>query len=76
MGPMMANGSPPEAIAEIVYDAATDGTDRLRYEGGADAIGMLANRRAVDDAGFLADMQAMFGIAAPDRVQGKVHEPA
>jgi NAD(P)-dependent dehydrogenase (short-subunit alcohol dehydrogenase family) len=76
MGPMMANGSSPEAIAEIVYDAATDGTDRLRYEGGADAIGMLANRRAVDDAGFLADMQAMFGIAAPDRVQGKVHEPA
>lgn len=63
LGPMMANGSQPEQIAEVIYTAATDGTDKLRYEAGADAIQMLANRRAVDDATFFAGMQAQFASA-------------
>jgi len=42
--------------------AATDGTDRLRYEAGADAVQMLAVRRSTDDAGFLAGMKARFGL--------------
>jgi len=61
LGPMMANASSAEQIAAVVYDAATDGTDRLRYEAGADAVQMLATRRAVDDATFFAGMKAQIG---------------
>lgn len=61
LGPMMeANGSQPEQIAEVIYTAATDGADRLRYEAGADAVQMLARRRSTDDATFFGDMKALF----------------
>jgi NAD(P)-dependent dehydrogenase (short-subunit alcohol dehydrogenase family) len=63
LGPMMAQGSPPERVAEVVYAAATDGTDRLRYEAGPDAVQLLAGRRASDDAAFYAGMKAQFGLA-------------
>jgi NAD(P)-dependent dehydrogenase (short-subunit alcohol dehydrogenase family) len=64
LGPMMANGSPPELIAEAIYTATTDGTDQLRYEAGPDAVQLLAARRAADDAVFLGGMRARFGIGA------------
>jgi NAD(P)-dependent dehydrogenase (short-subunit alcohol dehydrogenase family) len=64
LGPLASMGSTPEAIAEVVYAAATDGTDRLRYEAGADAVEVLARRRAADDATFLAGMKAQFGLEA------------
>ncbi len=63
LGPMMANGSPPELIAEVIYAATTDGTDQLRYEAGADAVRLLAGRRTADDATFFAGMKAQFGLA-------------
>jgi hypothetical protein len=62
LGPMVANGSAPERITEVVYAAATDGTDRLRYEAGEDAVQMLAARRSTDDVGFIAGMKARFGL--------------
>jgi NAD(P)-dependent dehydrogenase (short-subunit alcohol dehydrogenase family) len=64
LGPMMASGSSPELIAETIYAATTDGTDQLRYEAGADAVSLLAARRAADDAAFLGGMRARFGIGA------------
>jgi NAD(P)-dependent dehydrogenase (short-subunit alcohol dehydrogenase family) len=63
LGPMMELGSSPEVVAEVVYGATTDGTDQLRYEAGADAVPLLAARRA-DEAGFIAGMRARFGIGA------------
>jgi NAD(P)-dependent dehydrogenase (short-subunit alcohol dehydrogenase family) len=63
-GPMLAHGSPPELIAEVIYAAATDGTDQLRYEAGADAVQILAGRRMADDASFFAGMKAQFGLGA------------
>ena len=62
LGPLMAKGSTPEAIAEVVYTATTDGTEQLRYEAGPDAKEILAQRRSADDATFLAGMKAQFGI--------------
>lgn len=64
LGPLVANGSPPELIAEIIYAATTDGTDRLRYEAGADAVQFMAGRRAADDATFFASMKTQFGLGA------------
>lgn len=63
LGPMMAQGSTPERIAEVVYAAATDETGQLRWEAGADAVALLAERRASSDAAFFAGMKARFGIA-------------
>jgi NAD(P)-dependent dehydrogenase (short-subunit alcohol dehydrogenase family) len=62
LGPMTANGSTPELIAEVVYAATTDRSDRLRYEAGADAIQFMAGRRATDDATFFAGLKAQFGL--------------
>jgi len=56
--------SEPEQIAEIVYDAVTDGTATLRYVAGADAVELLAARRKADDDTFLAGMRAQFGLNA------------
>lgn len=58
-----ATGSSPEQIAEVVFAATTDGSARLRYEAGADAVQMLANRRATDDATFFAALKGQLGLA-------------
>jgi len=63
-GPMMEQASTPEAVAEVIYAAATDGTGQLRYVAGADAAQLLASRGATDDATFLAGMRAQFGLGA------------
>lgn len=63
MAPMMEAGSEPEAIAEIVYQAAIDTTGRLRFEAGQDAVALLAQRRATDDDTFYAGMKQQFGLA-------------
>jgi short-subunit dehydrogenase len=62
LGPGSGEGSSPEAVAEVVFTAATDGADQLRYEATPDAVQLLARRRAVDDATFFAGMRARFGL--------------
>ena len=52
----------PEIVAEVVYQAATDGTDQLRYAAGPYAAGLIANRAAVDDDTFFAAIRQQFGI--------------
>jgi NAD(P)-dependent dehydrogenase (short-subunit alcohol dehydrogenase family) len=64
LGPLMAAGSPPELVAEALFAAATDASDRLRYEVGPDAEHLLAGRRAADDATFLSGIKAQFGLLA------------
>jgi len=61
-GPMMESASAPEKIAEVVYTAVTDGTDRLRYEAGPDASQVLSHRKSADDATFIAGIRAQFGL--------------
>ncbi len=59
-GDMVRNGSEPELVAQVIYDAATDGTDQLRYAAGADAEQFLAARKSQDDATFLGGIREMF----------------
>lgn len=61
LGPMMAQGSSPEAIAETVFAATTDPSNALRYEAGVDAQAMLELRRVSSDAGFFAGLRQQFG---------------
>lgn len=56
------NGSDPIVVAEVIYGAVTDGTDRLRYTAGEDAKALIANRAATDDATFIGGIKAQFGL--------------
>ncbi len=62
LGPMAESASSAECVADIIFDAATDPTDRLRYEAGADAAHLLASRRQTDDATFIGGMRSQFGL--------------
>ena len=64
LGPMAENASPAELIADILFGAATDGSDQLRYEAGADAEHLLNTRRQTDDATFIGGMRSQFGLGA------------
>ena len=56
------NLSEPEQIANVVYEAATDGKDRLRYVAGADAQALYAQRLQVGDEVFRKGIaQVVFG---------------
>ena len=61
-GDMMANASEPKLVAEVIFTAATDGTDQLRYLAGADAELYMANRNSQDDAAFIGGIKQMFGL--------------
>ena len=54
--------STPEAIAEVIYTAATDGTDTLRYRAGADAHQLLTARKSMTDEEFFGIQKAQFGL--------------
>jgi hypothetical protein len=56
----MATYSSPEQIAEVVYEAATDGKDQLRYVAGADARSMYAMRLQLGDEAFRKAMAQQF----------------
>ncbi|OSZ63041.1 short-chain dehydrogenase/reductase [Sphingomonas sp. IBVSS2] len=56
------HASSPEVIAEVVYEATTDESDRLRYAAGADAEHLLAARYASSDAEFFAALKAQVGM--------------
>lgn len=57
-----ANMSKPEQIAEVIYTAATDGKDTLRYRAGADALQLLDARSKMTDEEFFAMQLQQFGL--------------
>lgn len=61
MGSMPA--SEPGVVADVIWDAVTDGTDTLRYRAGPDAVAFLDNRKALDDATFIGGFKAQLGLA-------------
>lgn len=54
--------SPPQVVADVIWEAATDGTNTLRYRAGDDAVHLLNNRKALDDATFIGGIKAQFGL--------------
>ena len=44
----------------VIYTAATDGTDQLRYTVGEDAKHLAAQRDSQDDATFFEEMHTLF----------------
>lgn len=54
------NFTPAIEIAEVVYEAATDGKDQLRYVAGEDAKSLYAQRLQLGDEAFRAQIKQMF----------------
>ena len=50
---MYQNASSGSVVAQVIYEAATDGTNQLRYTAGEDAKAIIANRQQLDDAIFI-----------------------
>lgn len=57
-----ANMSTPNLVADVIYDAATDGTSTLRYVAGADAEQLLHARKEMDDDAFFGMMKQNLSI--------------
>jgi len=49
-------------IAQVLYEAATDGKDKLRYTAGEDAKVMVVIRKQADDEAFIGGLKAQFGL--------------
>lgn len=62
MGTLAANPSEPELVAEVIYEAATDGTNKLRYLAGEDAKMIIAQRNQVSDDEFLTGIKTQFNL--------------
>ena len=56
------NSVPAGVVAEKIYEAATDGTDQLRYPATPDAVALLEKRTKEDDATFITDFRKQFGV--------------
>ena len=52
--------SSPERIAEVVYEAATDGKSQLRYPAGEDAVNYVAQRAEKGAEQFRKDFNKLF----------------
>jgi NAD(P)-dependent dehydrogenase (short-subunit alcohol dehydrogenase family) len=57
--PMLENGSEPIVVAKVIYEAATDGTDKLRYTAGEDAKQIVGLRKQLDDEEFIQNVKSM-----------------
>ena len=54
--------SPPSAVAEVIFEAATDGTNKLRYTAGKDADVFLSVRRDSNDEAYIEAVKKQFGF--------------
>jgi len=62
MPTMAENASPASVVAEVIFRAATDGKDQLRYTAGEDAKMLMANRQQYDDATFIGSIKSQFSL--------------
>lgn len=56
------NASEPELVANVIFEAATDQGNTLRYRAGADAHQYLDGRQAIGDEAFIKQMKNNFGL--------------
>jgi NADP-dependent 3-hydroxy acid dehydrogenase YdfG len=59
---IIKNGTEVGVAAEMIYEAATDGSDRLRYLVGEDAKALAAMLAGMDGEQYFANISGMFGL--------------
>lgn len=62
MPTMVQSASPAFVVAEVIFEAATDGKNQLRYTAGEDAKILINNRNQYDDITFLGGIKSQFGL--------------
>jgi hypothetical protein len=62
MEELWKNGTEVAVASETIYEAATDGSDRLRYLVGEDAKAWAVMLAAMDGEQYFANMNGMFGL--------------
>jgi NAD(P)-dependent dehydrogenase (short-subunit alcohol dehydrogenase family) len=58
-GRLAASPSSPEVVAEVIWEAANETGDRLRYRAGPDAQALLDDRKIQDDATFIGGLKEL-----------------
>lgn len=56
------NSVPARVVAEKIYEAATDGTNTLRYPATPDAVALIEKRAKDGDEAFIAEFKKQFGL--------------
>lgn len=56
------NGSEPILVAETIYKAATDNSNKLRYIAGPDAEQIITARKQLDDDAYMAMIKQNMGL--------------
>lgn len=56
------NSVPARVVAEKIYEAATDGSNKLRYPATPDAVALLEKREKEGDDAFIADFKKQLGL--------------
>lgn len=57
----MVSASPASLVADVIFTAATDETETLRYRAGADAEQLLDARASMNDTDFIQMIKNQFG---------------
>ena len=70
LGELFSDGTlieftPPEKIAEVVFEAATDEKDQLRYLAGNDAVKISNERENKGRENFRRDLTKLFNLESP-----------
>jgi NAD(P)-dependent dehydrogenase (short-subunit alcohol dehydrogenase family) len=63
LGHLTSHASDPLVVAKVIYEAATDGSNQLRYTAGEDAKALMAQRKHADDATFMKGIRDQFGLS-------------
>lgn len=58
-GQLAANPAEPEVVAEVIWQAANEDSNRLRFRAGADAEQLLSERKQKEDADFIAGIKQL-----------------
>lgn len=61
-GCVTGGGSEPDVIAKVIFEAAADESDILRFPAGEDAKAMLKERRATSDEDHQKKMTSQFKL--------------
>lgn len=62
LGALGASASPASSVAEVIFEAATDGSDRLRCVAGDDARALIAERQAAGEEAFVKMTATQYGL--------------
>ena len=58
-GKLASNPSAPETVAEVIWNAANETGDRLRFRAGADADRLSGRAEGQDDATFIGGIKTL-----------------